>query len=259
MEDNLLTGFNRSDIMSFRQRFRLVMKYVLFCYDNMLNENTLFNKKEWAKTAKDNKFEDYLRERLLEDFLETDKYKQPFLSKNKASQLNDIYFSKESEETYTDGVGLKGKNKNDIYVLVTNLKRKGRNSMEQEEADIYGVVKSAKKAWFQIECKILDGNSTQNNAYIQDIFKYIDRKYDIEAMPFGGQIAFVEKGEMDTIYTKINEKLTKKIDIKTSQTLTYFEINTTFPYSYQSIHTHRLGHKFDIYHLLLDYRNMIKD
>ncbi len=265
MDDILLYGTKHSDIQTLRSRFRIVMRYVLYCYSSMIENKISYSKKEWAKLSKDNKFEDYLREKLVDDYLETEQHKDEFVATTQSyHNIHEIYFSKENEETYKDSNGQKGKNKNDIYVLVTNLKRHSRNSMEYDDRERLGKMKNSRKAWFQIECKILDNSSSQHDAYIEDIHKFLDRTYeDTEAMPFGGQIAFIKKGEIMDSVNKINTKLAEKSEIGTIQNLMYFEMALLLPFpfqfSFQSIHQHRLGHKFDIYHLLLDYRNIIVD
>lgn len=259
MDDSLLEGAKNARIQTLRARFRIVLKYVVFCYDNLKLSNS-YSRSEWLPTSKHNRFEDYLKIRLVDDYLRKESFKNSFVS---SSIIKNISFSKETTEEYKDISAKTGDNKNDIYVQITQLRMYGKNSWLYDDTAQRGEIIDTKSAWFQIECKILSNISSkkgnQCDDYIEDIFKFLDREYKIEWMPFGGQIAFVENGEIENMLDEINVRLAKKFHIDTHQNLQFFPLTTQFPFSYQSIHAHRLDFPFDIYHLFLDYRAIIKD
>ena len=85
-----------------------------------------------------------------------------------------------------------------------------------------------------------------------------ERSYKYEYQPFAGLIAFVNaETDMKEHHKKINTALSKRKDIATVQTLQTFTIRAGFEYSYQSIHKHRLKHNMDLYHIFLDYSDII--
>ena len=252
---NNLHGTQNKRIVTLRQRLLVAMDYIVFCYQNI---NEKYSKSNFIATSKHNRFEDFLKYKLVDDYLNQDTQKRKFEDKT----VKTLSFFSEAIKVYQDNSIQEGENKNDIFVQVKPINT--TKSWEEDDDEItdkkkiLGTVATQNEAWLQIECKILDGKSSQNTAYIDDIFKFCERSYKYEYQPFAGLIAFVNaKTKMNGHHEKINTALSKRKDIVTVQTLQTFTIRTDFEYSYQSIHKHRLKHNMDLYHVFLDYSDIL--
>jgi hypothetical protein len=253
---NKLHGEQNIRINTLRSRFLIAMDYVVFCYQKI---DTTYEKSKFIANSKHNRFEDFLKFKLIDDFLNQDIYTRSF----EKTLVKTLDFQGETIKVFNDNTRTSGDNKNDIFVLVKPVNTaKGWEEDDDEIIDtrgILGKIATQNTVWFQIECKILDGNKRQNDTYIDDIEKFCERSYKYEYQPFGGMIAFVNKsGFVNKAADSINHLLPNHINITTLQPLQSFPIRTGFDYSYQSIHQHRLGHNVDLYHLLLNYSAIIK-
>jgi len=237
---------NRKNAIAEKQ-IKAILWYVIECY--MLTRN---DKKEYSKTwVKNNttiKFENYLRNRLVEDYLIA--YKG--LLKQKTLTLIDINFTYETEKEYIDLKDGKTKSdKIDIYINKLGLQREWK---EQDE-----------NLYFAIECKRirnLDNDIKGKSGYILDIEKFCNRNHKNTRLPFEGQIAFIENGSIThtILYNKINETLQNRKSIITDSLLAPIALNDKFDAAYLSKHKRNTSEqKFSIYHLLFDYSNIVAD
>ncbi|GHV43122.1 hypothetical protein FACS1894180_1290 [Bacteroidia bacterium] len=192
----------------------------------------------WVKNNTSIKFEDYLKIRLVEDYLNKNKD----LLKQKTSALNNIDFAYETNKEYIDSHDNKIKlDKIDIYVNKLGLQKEW-----QGHSDPY----------FAIECKRIKKLADTAN-YISDIQNFCNRNYIKTRLLFEGQIAFIENAEIthSQLSKKINEKL--PIEVITENPLNAVFISDKYDGTYLSKHKRKNQLSFSIYHLLLDYSEIV--
>ena len=238
MSENVFI-LNRKNAIA-ENRIKLILWYVIECYLLTLKNSEKYSK-TWVKNNTNLKFENYLRNRLVEDYLITNKD----LLKQKTPALNDINFTYETEKEYIDLQDGKMKSdKIDIYINKLGLQREWK---EQDE-----------NLYFAIECKRIETLSDTAD-YICDIEKFSNRNHVMTRLPFEGQIAFIENKNINhiTLSGKINKILKNHNSIITDNFLDTIVLNNKFEGTYLSKHQRNTSKQiFSIYHLFFDYSNI---
>lgn len=224
-------------------RIKVIIWYIAECYTLLLNSKTSYSEKK-VKTSTTIAFEDYLRFRLIEDYL----VKNKKLLKNKMSCLEKINFTAETQKEYIDTMD--GKQKPDkIDVFINKL---GVNRIWNENDE---------NIYFAIECKRIKQLS-DTSRYIKDIEKFSNRNYLSLRLPFEGQLAFVEAKDIthNDISTNINKKLESIAYIITETPLFEYPLHEKVSGIYKSAHKKNATKEiFSIYHLILDYSKIVTD
>ena len=228
-----------------RRRFLQVLEYVVFCYDRLIEDNKNQNVSYCISHQRQHSlihFEDWLKIRLVEDYLQKQKLAFP------GSFIQEIHFQYETSKPYSDHTGRTRVDKIDIFISNLGLQKYWSGTVEENR-------------YFAIECKRLK-NKSNNPSYISDIEKFVDRQHQSRS-PFEGMIGFVEKSSisMEDIIDDINGRLTNHSTIRTIQQLSPFPIHKTFKYCRFSKHE-KIGFKgltIEVYHLFLDYSDLIVD
>jgi hypothetical protein len=225
-------------------RIRNILWYIIECYIILCKEGTLYSKKYVSQNTTI-PFEDYLRNRFIQDYLVRNKN----LLKQKVSVLEEINFLYETQKEYIDSLDNKQKpDKIDIYINKLGL----RDVWKENDENIY----------LAIECKRIEKLS-DTTKYVSDIEKFTNRGYIDIRLPFEGQLAFIENSSITykEVSNEINKKLNNKKTIITDSFLTQILIHTEFRGTYLSKHKRNTDkhESFSIYHLLFDYSNIIAD
>ena len=245
MSENVFV-LNRENAI-IEKRIKIIIWYIIECY-LLVSKNQVKYSKTYVKnnTSYGYKFENYLRTRFVDDYLNKNKD----LLKQKTSNLNGINFTKESEEEHSDLLNNRIEiDKIDIYV--SNL---GLQCVWKEQN---------KNPYFAIECKRvknLDRDITGRFGYISDIVKFCNRNHVHTRLPFEGQIAFIENKGINhvTLANRINETLHNNDSIITSAFLDKIVLNNKFDGTYLSKHKRSAnGNSFSIYHLFFNYSSII--
>jgi hypothetical protein len=242
-ETNEVSKFVQNRTKSITEdRIKNILWYVVESYNILVQDNVHYSK-NYVKNHTTFKFENYLRNRLVEDYL----IKNKNILQQKMSELDEINFSYESEKEYTDLRDNKRKpDKIDIYINKLGLS----GTWKEPDENVY----------FAIECKRIEGLS-DGAKYIEDIEKFADRDYVNLRLPFEGQLAFIEDSSIThtQLYKEINSKLNKKETIITKKFLDYILLHTEYKGTYLSKHERNFDKRetFSIYHLLLNYSNIV--
>ena len=189
-------------------RIRNILWYVIECY-MLFKEDFVYSKKE-VRQSTTIAFEDYLRNRFVQDYL----VKNKDLLKQKTSVLEEINFLYETQKEYIDIQDDKQKpDKIDIYINKLGL----RDVWKENDENIY----------FAIECKRIEILS-DSSKYIGDTEKFTNRNYIDTRLPFEGQLAFIENSSITHIKlsNEINKKLNEKKNIITNSILNPIPIHT---------------------------------
>ncbi|MDR2954060.1 MAG: hypothetical protein LBV43_03165 [Prevotella sp.] len=222
-------------------RVKNVLWYVGECYILLINDKVKYSEKLHVKSSTI-PFEDYLRNRLVEDYL----IKNKNLLKERISELDEINFGYETNKEYIEK-GILKPDKIDIYINKLGL----NGILEDSDENVY----------YAIECKRIRNLGDSTTQYINDIVKFSNREYVKRRLPFEGQLGFIELNSITHIevYGNINDKLNKEAEITTDTPLQPCTINQNISCSYISKHKRNIGNKeqFSIYHLLLDYSDIV--
>jgi hypothetical protein len=219
-----------------------IMRYVIDCYLVMITDKPIFSKSEFKETTT-YKFEDYLSDKLVDNYLRIRK-KEYFTS----TQLSRIIFTKQSAENYRNfNTNKEQPDLIDVYITGLNL---------HEE------LCSNPEPYLAIECKrFYKSNSVDE--YIDDIRKFTEREYNLTRLPFEGQLAFIEsqKYAHNITVKNICQKLQFHPSITTIQLLKPKQFHEKFNASYSSRHRRNFGAKeiFKVYHLFFDYTEIVVD
>ncbi|MDR1197703.1 MAG: hypothetical protein LBK94_01650 [Prevotellaceae bacterium] len=244
MNEDLFVVNRKNAITVTEKQIKIILWYVVECYLLTLKDNAKYSK-TWVKNHTTYKFENYLKNQLVEDYL----IKNKDLLKQKTLILNDINFGCETEKNYIDSQdGKKKPDKIDIYINKLGL----RDVWKENDENIY----------FAIECKRIEKLSNVNY-YISDIEKFSNRNYLNTRLPFEGQLAFIENPLITHIQLsdKVNKKLKEKTAIITNNFLSPLTIHSQFNGIYLSAHKRNTDKQksFTVYHLLFDYSNIVVD
>lgn len=222
-------------------RIKNIFWYIGECYLLLVNDGKQYSKK-FVSTHTTIHFEDYLKFRLVEDYLVQNKE----LLKAKTSQLDEINFTLETQKEFIDlNDGKQKPDKIDVFINKLGL------STAWGECD--------EKIYFAIECKRISCIS-DTSQYVKDINKFSNRSYIELRLPFEGQLAFVESNiTHNDIVSSINAKILKESNITTSMPLCSCVLNNNITSgTYISKHKRNVNKSgFSIYHLLLDYSKIV--
>ncbi|GLB52776.1 hypothetical protein NBRC110019_18160 [Neptunitalea chrysea] len=222
---------NRSEKLALtRKRVKMIFVAVINSYEDIIKEGVVFDYSKRGKV----KQEDFLRNRFVDDYLEAE------LS---LKETNTEYFTtnKEVAEEYISHVD---------------------GELHNDPIDIHIVDKALKKAWgsktkpyLAIECKRLGSISD----YVGDTQKFTERDYTRLRLPFEGQLGFIENKSYNhqIVSEKINEKLVESSTITTNKQLEHLFLKEGCKYSYVSEHERMDKTFMCVYHLFLDYTNIV--
>jgi hypothetical protein len=241
MSEELIFIQNRKNTIT-ENRIENIIWYIIECYLLIVKNKEKYSK-IWVKKNTKIKFENYLRNRFVEDYL----IKNKKILIQEISCLNDINFTYETEKEYIDLQDNKIKSdKIDIYINKLGL----QNEWKDNDENIY----------FVLECKRITKLSDVAY-YISDIQKFVNRKHINTRLPFEGQIAFIEDKNISytMLSSKVNESLKKHETIITKSLLNEIVLNNNYNGLYLSIHKRNTDAYFSIYHLFFDYSNIISD
>lgn len=225
--------------------FKKVVSYFVFSYRQMLNDNEKYSK-QYCNTNTTFKFEDYLKWNFVKKYLQNEQNK----IKSGIKEIANFSFQFETDKEYIQDEIIKP-DKIDIFISNLGLNATWNNEVKEDH-------------YFAFECKRLH-NKKNNNAYITDIEKFVQRDYWQTGFrfPFNGLIGFVEKSTI-SIQEIIND-----IDLKlrNHKTIESFENDGNilekspicdFNYYRLSKHKHILvSATIEVHHLFFDYSEII--
>ncbi len=230
------------------ERVNYIFSYIHFCHNVMVADQVKYSR-QWVKdnTSDKDKFENFLKKKLVHDYLK--KHKKKFPPK---SAIEDILFECEPEMPYQyyDPVAQKNKEANDRIDIKVN--RIGLQNIWKniDDQDIY----------LAVECKILS-KLADNAQYLTDIQKFCDREHQHFRLPIEGMLAFKESKNIRTseFAGDLNKRLTTSQTITTKQFLTGSEISSFQDSYYYSRQLRNFGNKneFSVCHLYLDYSDVM--
>lgn len=222
-------------------RIRQILWYVIECHLIFIADKITYSQKG-VKANTTHKFEDYLKFRLVEDYLIPHKK----LLQASISELEEVTFLSETQKEYIDIDTKLKPDKIDIYINKIGL----REVWKEEDENVY----------FAIECKRIRKLSHTTD-YVKDIEKYANRNHTNLRLPFEGQMAFIENADLShkKVTDNINEKLKKNTTIQTLNPLAKTNLHPSFTGSYLSKHKKNFAPKqtFSIYHLMFDYSGVV--
>jgi hypothetical protein len=188
--------------------------------------------------------ERFLRNGLVDDYLSKKKNKDYY--KRSIAKFPDveIYFAKEDNLIYSLESTL-GDDYIDISIRESSLSKIWSNKTEDE-------IK------FAIECKRIKEPSDYLE-YKKDIDKFIARPFTTFRLPFEGQIAFLEKTEINHSLAKdeINNRLKDSQYLVSELTFTQIEDNIDYSYTSKHKRNYQPFELFSIFHLFLDYSAIV--
>ncbi|CAA0173376.1 hypothetical protein V3A08_15285 [Tenacibaculum maritimum] len=213
-----------------QNRIDKIITCIITSYEDIINAKVIYDYSKIGSIKK----EDYLRNRLVDDYLENEL--------NKIEQgTNNFTINKETSEEYTSLVdGQLHDDPIDIHVVDYALK---------------SAWKKASKPYLAIECKRL---TTSVSSYVNDTKKATERTYSRVRIPFEGQLGFIENKKWDykTVSEKVKE-LTSNSNIETTQKVKKHTIKKGFDGTYISKHKKINNTQFSVYHLFLDYSEIV--
>lgn len=224
---------NREKLSLTRKRIKEVLVCVINSYEKIISDGVVF---DYSKRGKI-KQEDFLRNRLVDDYLETE-------LRSLGLGTERFTINKETSEEYSS--------------LVDNI-------LHNDPIDIHIVDKAQQESWgkdtkpyFAIECKRIVSSVTD---YIGDTKKIAEREYSKLRLPFEGQIGFIENSALThvSISEKINKNLALNAKIVTTKQLEPYKLKDNFDASYLSEHKKKNSIDFTVYHLFLNYSNIVRN
>jgi hypothetical protein len=228
-----------------QKRVEMVMQYVASCYQKMIKEGQTYKKEDFLNENKTRyNLEEGLSEKLVNDYLgilDNLNYYKEYISDTPNVTL---YFNNEAKQSYTENNTLKD-DFIDIKIQETELSEIWSKSGNQEQIHL------------AIECKVVEKGYSE---YISDIKKMSDRPFNTPRLNFEGQIAFITNPKYShiSVVSGINKNLSNNSEIITIENLKPKRINSEIDYSYLSIHKRNHNKKiFSIYHLMLNYNNIV--
>lgn len=222
---------NRKSLALTQKRVKQILVCIISSYEKIISEGVIFDYSKRGKIKREN----YLRNRLVDDYLEKELYLIDLETTEEFTinkEVSEEYRSLIDKELHDDPI--------DIHVVDKALKKSwGKNT----------------KPYFAIECKRLGLISD----YINDTKKFTERSYTRLRLPFEGQLGFIENPKWDHLHISklINKNLSNKANIKTTKLLESFILKENFDSSYLSKHEKVDKTPFIIYHLFLDYSKII--
>lgn len=221
-------------------RIDAIIWYFAECYQIICIDKPTYN---ISRNNSKVKFEDFLRFRLVTDYLRKNKA----VIKNKCAELSEINFHCEEQFEYYD-TNEKENRADKIDISVTRLAL--QETWNDEDENIY----------FAIECKRIKILSDCED-YTLDTEKFANRNYKSTRLPFEGQLAFIENNTLthSSASNEINRRLPSRKKLTTKQPLKNVIKHTVFNGCYHSIHNRNSTYKekFEVYHLLFDYSSFV--
>ncbi|SEB51583.1 hypothetical protein SAMN04489761_1158 [Tenacibaculum sp. MAR_2009_124] len=222
---------NRKRLSLTQLRVNKILTCVINSYEKIISDGVVYNYSEKGSI----KEEDYLRNRLVDDYLE-------YELNNIEDNTNRFAVNKEVGEEYIGLTDNKPHNDPiDIHIMDYALK------------DAWG---QKTKPYFAIECKRL---VTSVSSYVNDTEKATKRKYRKLRLPFEGQLGFIEnnKWSSNIVAELINKNLISNSNIKTTRNLEKYILKKDFDGSYFSEHEKVNDTSFSVFHLFFDYSDIV--
>lgn len=238
-------NFRRKEERLTQKRVEMVIQYVAYCYQKMLNEGKTYQKDIFYNEKKTRlNLEEGLSEKLVIDYLdifENLNYYKQFISDTPNVTL---YFNNETKQSYTENNTIK-----DDFIDI--------KVQETELTKIWSGAGNQQQIHFAIECKVVESGYSE---YISDIKKMSNRSFNTPRLNFEGQIAFITNPNYShfSVSNGINNALSNNLEIITNQSLKTKAVNSRIDFCYLS--KHRRNHnntQFSIYHLLLNYNKVV--
>lgn len=222
---------NRKRLSLTQLRIKKILICVINSYEKIISDGVVYDYSDKGRI----KEEDYLRNRLVDDYLEYE------LSSIEIG-TNNFTVNKEVSEEYRSFLdGQLHDDPIDIHIVDYALK----NFWEQKT-----------KPYFAIECKRLVNSVS---GYVNDTKKATERGYSRLRLPFEGQLGFIENNSWkhNTVVGLINKNLNSNSSIETTRNLAAFVLKDNFSASYISEHMKKNKTLFSVYHLFFDYSKII--
>ncbi|MFK7946769.1 MAG: hypothetical protein AB8G11_04205 [Saprospiraceae bacterium] len=224
-----------------------MIEYVCYSYQQIVTTNVTYSR-SYCKEQTKYTFEDFLKIRLVVDFLQNRSNKLNF---KYANEIEPLTFQYETEKEYEQDKFLKS-DKIDIFISNLGIQKYWQN-MNNE--DLY----------FAVECKRLS-NKGKSNEYLTDTQKFTDRNYKTFRFPFNGMAGFIEKLSTSSISQVINDLDNRLLthqhitsEIKNNKILHDFPMQD-FQYCRVGKHYHSVtNQKIEVFHIFLNYSNNIVD
>ncbi|MBU8883509.1 hypothetical protein KSK37_10480 [Kaistella sp. DKR-2] len=226
---------NRREKISLTQkRVKDILICVINSYDKIIKDKVTYDlsKKIIGKIKK----EDYLRNRLVDDYLEKElsvlEIRTERFTANK--EVSEEYISLVDNELHNDPI--------DIHIV------------DKAQKDSWG---KTTKPYFAIECKRFTSSTVAE--YIKDTKKFTERNYTKLRLPFEGQLGFIENSSLTHLILseKINQNLSSNSAIETTKALENHIIKNGFDGCYLSGHKKKDNSQFSIFHLFFDYSKIV--
>ena len=175
------------------------------------------------------------------------------LKRNNEDMIRDVLVNKYlNDDEICNDAGLTG------YLF--SIGAKDQNGYPDIKVDLRSTT-YPKNSFFNIECKKIGRSSTGlNSLYVtKGIFRFINNEYTSNC-GVSAMIGFVvENIQIDINTEKINKILIKKSQFnQTIQDIQKENFITDFNFHYSSKHTDKEGKNFVLYHLMLDFSNVIQ-
>ncbi|WP_430409261.1 hypothetical protein [Kordia sp.] len=222
---------NRKRLSLTQLRINIILICVINSYEKIISDGVVYDYSDKGRI----KEEDYLRNRLVDDYLEYE------LSSIEIG-TNNFTVNKEVSEEYRSFLdGQLHDDPIDIHIVDYALK----NFWEQKP-----------KPYFAIECKRLIKSVS---GYVNDTKKATERGYSRLRLPLEGQLGFIENNSWkhNTVVGLINKNLKSNSSIETTRKLAAFVLKDNFNASYISEHKKKNKTLFSVYHLFFDYSKII--
>lgn len=225
---------NRKEKISLTQkRVKDILTCVINSYEKIITDGVTYDlsKKVIGKIKK----EDYLRNRLVDNYLE-----------------NELCLFEDGTDRFTVN-----KEVSEEYKGLVD------DELHNDPIDIHIVDKAQKESWgnntkpyFAIECKRIKSVISE---YVKDTQKFTERDYSKLRLPFEGQLGFVENSSLThtNLKDKINQNLSSNSDIETIKQLENYIIKNGFEGCYLSEHKKKDNSLFSVFHLFFDYSQIV--
>ena len=222
-------------------RIQSILWYFVECNKLQIRDKVIYSI-SWVKEQTTLSFEDYLKFEFVDNYLSRNKS----LLKDKLSELEGINFSCETQKRYWDTSDHKQKvDKIDIFISRLGLQK------EWNEVD--------ENIYFAVECKRIK-DLGDIRLYIRDIEKFTTRNHTNLRIPYEGQLAFIENGEIEIniLVNKINSNLADHSVVRTEKFLTSTNINKSDTV-YNSAHRKGFDKNdfFEIFHMFFNYSKIV--
>lgn len=239
------SNFKSSSEKLTQKRVEMVMQYVVYCYQKMINETKTYQKDIFLNETKTRyNLEEGLSEKFVDDYLGILDNRNYYKSNISKEPNIDLYFNNEAKQSYTENNTIKD-DFIDIKIQETGL------------SQIWGKSGNQQQIHLAIECKVVENGYSE---YVSDIKKMCDRAFNTPRLNFEGQIAYITNPTYthSSVSLGINKNLSSNSTIKTIKELEVKKIQQNFDASYISHHKRNHNQKtFSIYHLLFDYSKVV--